>query len=81
MSFAVWLGPSADLIAESRAAGASGLTEPSSFSLTPVTTRIVAVACATVENRGVAGMADGVASAAAARNSMDTTANALPGEW
>lgn len=70
--------PSADLVAELRTDGALGLGEPSSFKITPVTTRIVAVASATAGKRGGEGM---VASAAAARNTIIAIANALSSEW
>jgi len=63
---------------ESRAGGASALGEPSSFKDTPETTLIVAVAWTTAETLGSGAL---VASAAAARKIIGTTANALAAKW
>jgi hypothetical protein len=78
MSFAGWRVPSLALMAESRAGGAPAFADPSSFNVTPETTRIVAVASTIAETLGSGAL---VASAAAARKIIVTTANALAVKW
>jgi hypothetical protein len=64
-----------------RAAGAPGLSDPSSFSLTALTMRIVAVACAVAETGRSGGEGLAKAAAVARRRIMDATANAFAAEW
>jgi len=81
MSFAGASVPSEARMAEFRERGAPGLAGASSFSATPDTTRIVAVACTTAAvARGGDGGASEVARAVAANKSMSTP-NVLSRKW
>jgi hypothetical protein len=57
------------------------LSDPSSFSLTAATTRIVAVACAIAETGWLGGEGLAKTAAATTRRIMDATANAFAAEW
>ena len=74
--------PSALRITVSREGGAPGLAGASSFSITPETMRIVAVAWTVAETgrRGDGGVASAAAANAAAE-SIVNSANAFAAEW
>ena len=73
--------PSAVRIDVSRDEGAPGLLAASSFSDTPDTIRIVAVAWTTAETGCPDGCGVASAAAAAARSTMANMANAFAGKW